>query len=282
MRVESAYENLIFSTTRIVASLPDGSQSIGTAFIYTATLEDGLLFPNVVTNRHVIQGSVRFSIDLNTGKDQEVYLGRAANTTFVVRGDQWNLPQDSTIDLAAYPIAPMISQIQSDGHEVFFRTLDEDMILKSEQLPEIDAVEDVIIIGYPSGIYDPVNLLPIVRKGITATPLTIDFAGRPEFLVDASVFPGSSGSPVFLYKTGFYSPKGKGVKLGLSLYFLGVVSSVFTRNDDASIETVDVPTGTATVFRSTQMIDIGTVVKARCVKELIDSVLNSRGLRKAT
>jgi hypothetical protein len=45
-------------------------------------------------------------------------------------------------------------------------------------------------------------ILPIsprfFRRGMTATPPQLDYCGRPTFLIDASVFGGSSGSPVFL------------------------------------------------------------------------------------
>ena len=41
--------------------------------------------------------------------------------------------------------------------------------------------------------------MPILRRGTTATPIALNFEGRPEFLIDAAVYPGSSGSPVFVY-----------------------------------------------------------------------------------
>ena len=60
-------------------------------------------------------------------------------------------------------------------------------------------MEDIVMIGYPNGIWDALNNKPIFRKGITAAHPNRDYLGNKEFLIDAACFPGSSGSPVFIY-----------------------------------------------------------------------------------
>ncbi len=142
---------------------------------------------------------------------------------------------------------------------------------------EIDAVEDIVFVGYPSDIYDRRNLFPVVRRGITATPMSIDFEGKPAFLIDASIFPGSSGSPVFLCNIGNYSLKGKGLVVGSRVFFLGVVASVFIRKDLNTIEFIDIPTGKVPVVATTQMVDLGIVYKSIVIKELIEEFLKTRG-----
>jgi len=126
-------------------------------------------------------------------------------------------------------------------------------------------------------IYDRRNLLPVVRRGITATPISVDFEERPEFLIDASIFPGSSGSPVFLCNIGSYSPKGKGLVIGSRIFFLGVVGSVFIRKDLDNIELIEIPTGKKPVVATTQMIDLGVVYKATVIRELIEEFLKKIG-----
>lgn len=64
------------------------------------------------------------------------------------------------------------------------------------------------MIGYPNGLWDSQNNLPIIRRGITATSVKKDYNGKKEFLIDAAVFPGSSGSPVFIFNEGSYSVPG--------------------------------------------------------------------------
>jgi len=58
------------------------------------------------------------------------------------------------------------------------------------QLGELSAIEDIIMIGYPDGIWDSINNQPIIRRGITATQPKNNFNGKQEFLIDAACFPG--------------------------------------------------------------------------------------------
>ncbi len=60
------------------------------------------------------------------------------------------------------------------------------------------------MVGYPVGLWDSVNNMPILRRGSTATLLDWTYEGRQEFVIDAACFPGSSGSPVFKYTVGDY------------------------------------------------------------------------------
>jgi len=60
----------------------------------------------------------------------------------------------------------------------------------------VEASSDAIVIGYPRGFYDENNLFPIVKSGIIATRWGYHFNGNPYFLIDAKLFPGSSGSIV--------------------------------------------------------------------------------------
>jgi hypothetical protein len=64
--------------------------------------------------------------------------------------------------------------------------------------------EDILMIGYPNGLWDNVNCIPYFKKGMTATHPFINYKGNEEFVMDISVYPGSSGSPVFLLTENFY------------------------------------------------------------------------------
>jgi hypothetical protein len=58
--------------------------------------------------------------------------------------------------------------------------------------------QQVLFVGYPNGIRDRMHNLPVARGGLLASLPTVDFDGEPDFLIDAKVWPGSSGSPVFV------------------------------------------------------------------------------------
>lgn len=53
------------------------------------------------------------------------------------------------------------------------------------------------MVSYPIGLIDNINNFPIFRRGITASHPGLSFKVKPEFLIDASCWPGSSGSSVF-------------------------------------------------------------------------------------
>jgi hypothetical protein len=67
----------------------------------------------------------------------------------------------------------------------------------------VEAGDDVLVIGYPHGFYDQVNLFPIIKAGIIASKWGVGFKGQRFFLVDAKLFPNSSGSIVVSKPTNF-------------------------------------------------------------------------------
>ncbi len=68
--------------------------------------------------------------------------------------------------------------------------------LPSSNQPAIEATTDVVIFSYPHGFYDTENKFPIIKSGIVASSWGANFKGNPYFLVDAKLFPGSSGGLV--------------------------------------------------------------------------------------
>ncbi|MEW6007825.1 MAG: hypothetical protein AB1595_06755 [bacterium] len=107
-------------------------------------------------------------------------------------------------------------------------------------------------------------------KGITATPLQIDYQGKPSFLVDASVFPGSSGNPVFICNSGIYSDKRGNTVVGSSrVFFLGIIAEVIIREDRGKIEFVSISTIQLPIVKTQQMIDLGIVYKSSAVLETV-------------
>lgn len=93
------------------------------------------------------------------------------------------------------------------GVDLFIRCVETSMIPNEEQIKQMDAIEPITFIGYPNGIWDSTNLLPVARRGTTASPIEVDFEGSPRFLIDASVFGGSSGSPVFILNQGSFATR---------------------------------------------------------------------------
>jgi hypothetical protein len=277
IKPESIFENILFTTVRIEASLPNNSTSTGTGFVFNYVRNDKqYLF--IVTNKHVIKNSIKGKLTFNQSDGEKPILGKVFTIDYSNFESQWIGHSQDDVDVAIMPFGPVYNELYSKGVQIFFRSVTLDLIPSDNLLREdIDAVEDIVFVGYPNDIYDRRNLLPVVRRGITATPVSIDFEGKPAFLIDASIFPGSSGSPVFLCNIGSYSPKGKGLIAGSRIFFLGVVASVFIRKDFNTIELIEIPTGKIPVVATTQRLDLGIVYKSIVIKELIEEFLKTRG-----
>ena len=277
IKPESIFENILFTTVRIEVTLPNNSISMGTGFIFNY-VKNNKQYLFVVTNKHVIKDSIEGRLTFNQSDGEKPILGKVFTIEYPNFEKQWIGHPQQDIDVAIMPFAPVLNELSNKGVQIFFKSLTPDLIPSDKLLrEEIDAVEDIVFVGYPSDVYDRRNLLPVVRKGITATPISVDFEGKPAFLIDASIFPGSSGSPVFLCNIGSYSPKGKGLVVGSRIFFLGVVASVFIRKDLNTIELIHIPTGKIPVVATTQMVDLGIVYKAIVIKELIEDFLKTRG-----
>ena len=132
------------------------------------------------------------------------------------------------LDLIAIPLADALNNLSKNNINVFYRTISKEIIPTTSQIEELSALEQITFIGYPSGLYDNYNKTSLIRQGITATPIWNDFKGEPIFLIDAGVFPGSSGIPVFIYNQGSY-PTHYGISIGSRILFVGVLSETILR-----------------------------------------------------
>lgn len=280
MKAESAAEQLFFVTVRIETERANktGSPitSVGTGFIVSHKWDnkEGLF---LVTNKHVVKGAqkARFFFMRSDGKNP--ILGKTYNIEMDNFNKAWFGHPDDKIDVAVIPLSGILSEAQKRKWSIFYRSISKDLLPTAQQEKDLDAIEEIVFVGYPSGIYDTVNYLPVVRTGTTATSLNVNYAGLPQFLIDASVFPGSSGSPVFILNRGSYSPKSGGLVAGNRIIFLGLVSEVYLRNEEGVWKFVDIPTRIVPIVKTQQMIDLGIVVKATTVFEAIDALLKLKG-----
>jgi len=106
------------------------------------------------------------------------------------------LHTDSEVDVAILRVDDLLRERMKPGN--IYMTLSS---VSEEDLPEnknisAEVADDVVIIGYPKGFYDEKNIFPIVKSGIIATRWGMNFNDMPVFLIDAKLFPGSSGSVV--------------------------------------------------------------------------------------
>lgn len=144
---------------------------------------------------------------------------------------------------------------------------------------------------------DCLNGLPLVALTASTTDLSrqpqdtvltigqmvsIQPAPTPKFLIDASVFPGSSGSPVFIYYTGSYPDKAGNLYAGSRMFFLGILAQVFQRTEQGDIKIKEVPTAQVAITEVQQMIDLGIVFNDSTVIECLNNYLTVVGSDPST
>jgi hypothetical protein len=268
-----ATDQLTFNVVRLVCALGNGGQSIGTGFLFDFANRGDQSVPCIVTNYHVVDGAqkaeVCFHLDDGSGMP-------ARGKFLVIAFDE--LPSriirhpDHSVDLCAIPVGTSFNKVLGEGHRPIYIGLDANVVATPTLVDSLTAVEDVIMVGYPIGLWDSTNNLPIVRRGITATHPAVDFCGKKEFLIDAACFPGSSGSPVFLFNQGSYVAKTGGLVIGSRMALLGVLYAGPQFTAQGTIEVVDIPTAQSALVRSSIPANMGLVIKASRVLEL-DSIV---------
>lgn len=256
MNLNDLSTQLLFTTLPIWTEDASGATAAATAFIYNAPVptQEGQSIPLLVTNHHVVVGAQRAVVELIEREGD----GPARDKRIRVELDPQALTQraNDALDVAVVPLGPVLNQLEAEGKPSFFRSVTPELIPSEEALAELAAMEDVVFIGYPSGLRDDQQGTPLIRRGITATPVWNDFQGRPSFLIDAGVFPGSSGSPVFILNQGAYSTTGSLV-VGSRLLFLGIVTDTF----------LDSSGGQRT------FLGLGRVTRSTALKSYLDEVV---------
>jgi len=278
MKVETPAEQLFFVTVRIEGHGRDGER-VGTGFLVEHQFGSDKKAQFLVTNRHVVRGAEVVRFFFLRGDGDRPLLGERDDFEVADVDKAVFFHPDAKIDVAVLPFGPLLKQMGEQGFKPFFRIVGTELIPSQAVLDDFDALEEVVFVGYPSGIFDAKNYLPIVRRGTTATPPSIDYGGQPCFLIDAAVFPGSSGSPVFICNTGGF-PSRSGFVVGTRLHLLGLISAVLVRQDEGTLEFVAVPSVPKPRIRVSQVLALGVVIKARTIVETIEACLRGAGLLK--
>ena len=272
MKPVSQSEIASYSTIRIEGVFADGSASVGTGFFFAFHWErkTNKSNPVIITNKHVIENTVSGKLVFTIADEKGNPLdGKQYIVNITPFASQWKFHPNPNIDLCALSITGIVLDAQSKGVRLAYKMMDFSMLPSVSDIEAMTAMEDVVVVGYPDGIWDEVNNRPVFRKGITATHYAFDYNGKKEFLVDASIFPGSSGSPVFMLNEGIVQDKFGRIELAKSRsLLLGVVYKVFQHNIDGSIVIKNIPTAQVPVARSYIPNNLGLVIKASEIKEL--------------
>ncbi len=266
MEINTTSKQVLFTTIRIEVHDADGVRH-GTGFFYQAQVDEKQV-PFIVTNAHVVEDAASGILVFTQSGGGVPAWGETITEVVEHFEDHWHF--HPTEDVAIMAFNPLIQKMKADGNEIYFRSISADIVLTGEELDRLDAIEEVVVVGYPDGRWDSINNLPIVRKGITATPAAVGYEGDRAFLVDAPIFVGSSGSPVFLLNVGAFSDGQGNVNYGTRVKFAGIITHTFGMSVEGELMKQPIPTAKGRVPVIQYPIDLGLVVRADAVVEFIN------------
>ena len=255
----SVDEQLIHTTIRILSVGDDKSISTGTGFFFRYDIKN-MNVPVIVTNKHVVKKAKKIILKFSTSLEENFIPGKQQTVDIEVNETSFIMHPDEDVDLCLIPIAFILShKFEQELHIIF---LTKEKIITNDYIKSsISNIEDITLIGYPDGIIDEYNNLPIVRKGITATSLKYNFNNKKEFLIDSAIYGGSSGSPVFIFNQGSYSV-GKSLYAGDRLFLIGIVYAVAQHIVNGQLKIVQVPSVNVPFTETYIPNNLGVVIKS--------------------
>lgn len=212
----------VSTTVRLDGKVPGGTTQ-GTGFFFDFARDENPMRLCIVTNRHVAENVTEMGVVFSM-----VHNGRRETRPFTMDNFQDFViyHPDPDVDLCVIWLHRLIGAFPLLFNAEFDHAVINLANIPTEQdVEEMSAIESVVMVGYPIGLRDEVNNLPVARRGVTATPYVYDYAGKPDFMLDIACFHGSSGSPVYILDEGVYAGRnGLVISQGAArFFFLGVV-----------------------------------------------------------
>jgi hypothetical protein len=258
MRVQTNHDQMFFTTVRVAVETNAGPE-YGTACLLEYSFRPNFSTIYLATAAHLLENASRGTLafvpnDRDGPKLQPQVVEISDFQQAFVRHP------NPRVDVAVIGVDLLsLHNLVKGDFRPYWHAIRERQAAGPVQFERMDSVQEIRFVGYPSGHYDRVNGLPIVRQGITASPPAIDYNGEPVFLIDAAVYFGSSGSPVFLSPQRFE----KGSNL-----FLGILSEMVRATTTGSVENVP-PAITLEALRTARLLNLGIVYKTSAIYETI-------------
>lgn len=268
---KTSTEQMMFATVRL-----ETAAGSGTGFIFTFKFNDNKIVPVIITNKHVVSNkteeSVRFSLHLQDG-------GAPNGKMDVDFKTKWFFHEKHDLCFCfAYPLFEQIKNI--NNKDVFYVSLEESLIWDNTKLEELSAMEDIVMVGYPIGLWDKKNNLPLFRRGVTASHPAIDFNDDGIGVADMACFPGSSGSPIFILNENGYSDKHGTTHIGgKRVIFLGILFQGPLLNTKGEIIVENIPTEQRASLITPIMINLGYYIKASTILDFKKEIIKQTGLK---
>lgn len=246
------FERIMRSTLRLDVIGSNVQPVRATGFLFDTRRDGDTFAPYLITCKHALRTVKEIKFPL-TVKNPDGASSRILQQRVHTRMEDIILHPHPAVDLAAISLKTTFSELESSNIEPICTFLDYSCIPLSEEWDTFNAIERVVMLGYPYGLCDEANNLPLIRCGTTATHPCFDYQGIPKFLADMACYDGSSGSPVFLCDQDF---KLKPPATDGQVMLLGIQASGF-RMSSADMETC---------------LHLGTIVKSSQISVLFSKL----------
>lgn len=268
-------DHLSTTTTPVILKHNGKAITQGTGFFYVRRDTNGNSIIFLITNYHVITGnnpnsglvpqgnSIEIQFHLNLSKPNFLRTVELQLFTFE------NKPvwiQSATYPDADIAVIPLTPSIIGDAKLTVIAAPE----WTSNQKVKLQPTTPVTFIGYPYGYYDQANSLPIWKTGHIASEPSVDFNGKPYFVVDISAFAGMSGSPVFAITHGSYETEDNNVAIGRARKFLGIYASMQMLNEQKHLEEFEHSKKIGILH--TESLELGHVWKESLIQSIIDDL----------
>jgi hypothetical protein len=262
------FEEQVFLNTVFIENLSDNET--GTGFLVVKKINETESKFLLFSNKHVFWGK-KDKDNLNAEKDLRITLHKTeADGSYklgtvhkinlhIKRGQPGYYEHpDLSVDVGCVNISSVYGTVP-----IGMRNIELEKFIDFD-LSMVFASQKIVFVGYPKGFFDNINFLPVVRSGFIASIPSTNFQGKKQILIDAQVFPGSSGSPVFVETNGGYK-------------LLGIISEVPIKKLDFLEIEIDkkkvaekVENVSEKVSIPIQFIGLGMLYKNETIKTVFD------------
>lgn len=273
----SPAEQMLYNSVRLTAFKNGVPIQNGTGFFWDTVSPQGTV-NTLVTNKHVIDGADALQIRLHVANENKPEpSGKTDLFTIVLHETGMVRHPDDDVDLCAISMIGLEKYTEVTGNHIFCVSTNSTKIPSPEEWSDLDAIEEVIMVGCPNGLFDEANGLPIIRRGITGSHPAFKYEGKDMFVIDAACFPGSSGSPVFLYNSsGYYDKRKQAVTIaGIRVKLLGILFAGPTIDQNGRIILTNEPQ-----IKVSAMMHLGYVIRSSRLLEM-DKIILELAIKKS-